>query len=56
MVGELNNLRLATEGHYLFKDEKFILMFKRVPSGRTKADGDIQPTFQRSAHYWQYSC
>jgi hypothetical protein len=38
MVGELKNLRLATEGHYLFKDEKFILMFNRVPSARTKAE------------------
>ena len=32
MVGDLKNLRLATEVHYLFEDEKFILMFKSVPS------------------------
>jgi len=31
MVGELKNLRPATEVHYLFKDEKFILISKRVP-------------------------
>jgi len=37
MVGKLKNLRLATEVHYLFKDEKLIPMFKRVPSARTKA-------------------
>ena len=36
MVGELKKLRPATEVHYLFKDEKFILMFKRVPSARPK--------------------
>jgi hypothetical protein len=43
MVGDLKNLRLATEVHYLFKDEKFILMFKRVPSARTKADSEMPP-------------
>jgi len=42
MVGELKNVRLATEVHYLFKDEKLILEFKRVPSARTKADSDMQ--------------
>lgn len=41
MVGELKNLRPATEVHYLFKDEKFILMFKRVHSARTKIDSDM---------------
>jgi hypothetical protein len=29
MVGELKILCLATEVHYSFKDEKFILMFKK---------------------------
>jgi len=38
MVGKLKNVRPATEVHYLFKDEKFILMFKRVPSARTEAE------------------
>jgi len=43
MVGKLKTLRLATEVHDLFKDEKFILMFKRVPSARTKAESDMLP-------------
>ncbi len=42
MVAELKNLRLATEVHYLSKDEKFILMFKRVPSARTEDGSDMQ--------------
>ena len=47
MVGELKTVRLATEVHYLFKDEKFILMFKRVPSAETEAD-----TVMRSPFSW----
>jgi hypothetical protein len=43
MVGELKNVRLATEVHYLFKDEKSILMFKRLPSARTKAESEMLP-------------
>jgi len=45
----LKNVRLATEVHYLFKDEKFILMFKRVPSAGTKADSDMQPIVPTSS-------
>jgi len=41
MAGELKNFRLVTEVHCLFKDEKFILLFKSVPSTRTKADSDM---------------
>ena len=42
-AGHLKNVRLTTEVRCLFKDEKFILMFKRVPSARTKAERDMQP-------------
>ena len=57
MVGGLKNLRVATEVHYLFEDEKFILMFNRVFSAGTEAEKQLPANCSNvQPHYWQYSC
>jgi len=40
--------------HYLPKDEKFILMFNKSSSHRTKVDSGIQSIAQCPAHLLQY--
>jgi len=43
MVGKLKTSTWQLKFMISFKDEKFILMFKRIPSARTKANSGMLP-------------
>jgi len=49
LMGELKTAAWQPNFITYFKDEKFILMFKRVPSARTKAEGDLLPIASTSS-------